>query len=673
MSLREWVFGKARDLRDPKLFQRVSLIAFFAWVGLGADGLSSSSYGPEEAFKHLVDDRGVPHYHLAIFMAAAIALTVFIIAYAYSRIIEMFPHGGGGYLVATKLLSPHAGVVSGCALVIDYVLTISISTAAGANAVFAFLPPEAQHWKFPAVLASVAVLTLMNRRGVKESVQVLTPIFLTFLVTHAIVIGGAVLTNLGRVGQVTSEAQERLGHDTSTLGWLAVLLIFARAYSLGGGTFTGIEAVADGVGIMREPRAETGKRTMRYMAASLAITAGGILLAYLLIGVQPSPHDASHVDYQPMNALLTKQLMVDWGLADATLGQVFVVLTLVSEGALLLIASQAGFMDGPRVMANMAVDSWVPHSFSTLSERLTMRNGIYVMGAAAVVTLLYTRASVGTLIVMYSINVFLTFSISQLGMSRFWISARRRDPAWKRHIVIHLLGLLLCGTILVVTVFEKFTEGGWVTLLATACTVALCYAVRSHYLSVADKIKRLNEDVDPIVKEALDSPARDVDATIAEMDPMKSTAVMLVGGYGGLGLRTFLQVDRLFPGQFQQVMFVSVGVIDSGVFKGAEELEGLRQNVTQQLERYVEFARKKLGWAADYDMVIGTEAVSELDRLCREVNLRFPRSVFFAGNLIFRHPTWWQRLLHNETAHAVQRRLEFDGFPTVILPVRMLS
>jgi amino acid transporter len=669
-TLREWIFGKARDLRDPKVFHHVSLIAFFAWVGLGADGLSSSSYGPEEAFKHLVDDRGVPHYHLAVFMALAIALTVFIIAYAYSRIIEQFPHGGGGYLVATKLLSPHAGVVSGCALVVDYVLTISISTAAGANAVFSFLPAEAQQWKFPAVLGVVALLTLMNRRGVKESVQVLTPIFLTFLVTHAVVLVGAVVPNLGRLGQMSGEVREGLGRDTSTLGWLALVLLFARAYSLGGGTFTGIEAVADGVGIMREPRVETGKRTMRYMAASLAITAGGILLAYLLMGVHPSPHDAADPRYQPMNALLTKRLIAEWGLDGTSVGDTFLVLTLLSEGALLLVAAQAGFMDGPRVMANMAVDSWMPHSFSTLSERLTMRNGIYVMGIAAAGTLLYTRARVDTLIVMYSINVFLTFSISQLGMARFWVRSRAADPDWKRHIVIHLVGLALCGTILVVTVLEKFTEGGWVTLLVTALFVALCYGVRSHYASVAHKIKKLDEDVDPLAREV---PERAQDGPPPEMDALKPTAVMLVGGYGGLGLRTFLQVDRLFPGQFQQVIFVSVGVIDSGVFKGAAELEALKQSVTSQLERYVEFARKRLGWAADFDMVIGTEAVSELDRLCREVNLRFPRSVFFAGNLIFRHPTWWQRLLHNETAHAIQRRLEFDGFPTVILPVRMLS
>ena len=118
---------------------------------------------------------------------------------------------------------------------------------------------------------------------------------------------------------------------------------------------------------------------------------------------------------------------------------------------------------------------------------------------------------------------------------------------------------------------------------------------------------------------------------------------------------------------------MSVGVIDAGTFKGETEMEALKLKGEADLARYVEFARTRMGWAADCDHALGTEAVAELERLCREVSLRFPRSVFFAGKLIFRHEGWWQRLLHNETAHAVQRRLEFDGLTMVILPVRMLK
>jgi amino acid transporter len=667
MSLRDRLFGKPRDLRDPNLFHHVSLIAFFAWVGLGADGLSSSSYGPEQAFKHLAG-----HTYLAVFLALATAITVFVISYAYSRVIEHFPHGGGGYLVATKLLGERAGLVSGCALLVDYILTIAISVAVGVNSLFALLPASLQSSRFATQLVIVFLLIILNLRGVKESVKVLTPIFLVFLVTHAVLIGGTVGPHIGRISTVGHEVRTGLAHDLSKMGVFALLMLFAKAYSLGGGTYTGIEAVSNGLTIMREPRVETGKRTMNYMAISLAITAGGIILAYLLFGVNASPFDARDPSYEPMNAILAKQFAGSWHLGGLAIGKGFIWLTLLSEGALLFVAAQAGFIGGPQTMANMALDSWVPHQFSALSERLTMRNGVMLMGGLAMAVLLYTRGDVDTLAVMYSINVFLTFSLTQLGMVRFWLAHRKKDPAWSRHIWIHLLGFVMCAVILVITILEKFAEGGWMTLVATTAAVALCMMVRRHYRHVGRKVAQLNDELAPITM------THDVsDPGIApapeELDPSKPTAVLLAGGYSGLGVHTLLQIERLFPGQFRQVVFVSAGVIDSGTFKGAEEIQALEKSLRGQLAKYVQFARNKLGWAADADVIIGTEAVAEIERLCREVYLRFPRAMFFAGKLIFREPTWWQRLLHNETAHAVQRRLEFDGLPMVILPVRVLK
>ena len=134
---KELVIGRARNLHDPQLFHKISLIAFFAWVGLGSDGLSSCCYGPEEAFITLK-----AHIFLGIFVAIATAVTIFVISSSYSQIIELFPTGGGGYLVASKLLSPSVGMVSGCALLVDYVLTIALSIASGADALFSFLPPS---------------------------------------------------------------------------------------------------------------------------------------------------------------------------------------------------------------------------------------------------------------------------------------------------------------------------------------------------------------------------------------------------------------------------------------------------------------------------------------------------------------------------------------------------
>src|SRR5258708_4244083 len=181
--VRRFLFGPPKDVKDPDAFHKLSLVALLAWVGLGADGLSSSAYGPEEAFRALGEHTG-----LAFFLAIATAATVFIISYGYTHIIEQFPSGGGGYVVASKLLSPQLGVVSGGALLVDYVLTITISIASGADAIFTFLPASVQGLKLPAGVAGVALLTVMNIRGVKESVSALVPIFGVFVISNAVLI-----------------------------------------------------------------------------------------------------------------------------------------------------------------------------------------------------------------------------------------------------------------------------------------------------------------------------------------------------------------------------------------------------------------------------------------------------------------------------------------------------
>ncbi|MDQ5857557.1 MAG: amino acid permease, partial [Acidobacteriota bacterium] len=175
------ILGKPRDVTDRHVLHRMSLVAFLAWVGLGADGLSSSAYGPEEAFRALGE-----HTYLAIALAIMTAVTVLILSASYRNIIDEFPSGGGGYVVASHFLGPKAGVVSGCALIVDYILTITVSIAGGGNAVFSFLPTSVHHWKLPVEYATIALLIVLNLRGVKESVKILVPIFLVFLATHAL-------------------------------------------------------------------------------------------------------------------------------------------------------------------------------------------------------------------------------------------------------------------------------------------------------------------------------------------------------------------------------------------------------------------------------------------------------------------------------------------------------
>ena len=181
--IRRIIIGPPRDVSDPKIFHHTSLIAFLAWVGLGADGLSSSAYGPEEAYKALGS-----HAHLSIILVGMTAITIAVISLAYSNLIEYFPGGGGGYLVATKLLGNRVGVVSGCALLVDYILTITVSVASGCDQLWSFLPVAWVHYKLPAEFFILGVLVVLNLRGVKESVIILAPIFVVFIITHVFAI-----------------------------------------------------------------------------------------------------------------------------------------------------------------------------------------------------------------------------------------------------------------------------------------------------------------------------------------------------------------------------------------------------------------------------------------------------------------------------------------------------
>src|SRR5258706_1146135 len=465
-KLKRLIFGKPRDLKDPHIFHHVPLIAFLAWVGLGADGLSSSAYGPEAAFKALGQ-----HAYLAVILAVMMAGTVMLISLAYSKMIELFPGGGGGYLVATKLLGPRFGVVSGCALIVDYILTISISVASGVDQIFSVLPEAWHAHRFATKAVVLIALIVLNHHGSKESVMILVPIFLAFVATHFLMIVVAIAGHASELPRVFTGAIGEAKATTSVLGFLPMLFIILRAYSLGGGTYTGIEAVSNGVPILREPKVANAKKTMLYMAVSLAFTASGIIFGYLVTGARPHPTKV-------MNAILAERAFGTWTIGGFAVGHALVVLTLVSAGCLLFVAAQAGFLDGPRILANMAIDSWAPRRFAQLSDRLVTNNGIWLMGIAAFATLAYTRGSVDRLVVMYAINVFLTFSLTMLGMSRHWVQGPRRDPLWKRHLLLHGTGLLLCVSILAITIYEKFEEGAWLTVAVTSSFVALAFLVK---------------------------------------------------------------------------------------------------------------------------------------------------------------------------------------------------
>ena len=649
--LKRVLFGAPRDLFDPKIFHNLSLVAFFAWVGLGADGITSSCYGPEEAYLALGS-----HAVLAIFVAVMSVATIFIISGSYAQIIEAFPSGGGGYIVASKLLGEKAGVVSGAALVIDYILTITMSIAAGADALFSIFPPQYLHLKIGFVTAVILILIWMNLRGIKESVAVFTPIFMVFMLTHIPLLLYAMLRHVPEMPAVAAEVSRDFHASVGQMGWVGLGALLMRSFSMGGGTFTGIEAISNSMQTLREPRVHTGKKAMLYMALSLSFLAGGILLSYLLYKV-------GHVPGKTLNAVLFGKVVGDLWQGDA--GKVLLAVVLGSETALLFVAAQTGIIDGPQVLSNMALDYYAPRRFAHLSERLVRKYGVAFMGGMALLMLYISGGSIKYLVIMYSINVFLTFTLSQFGMILHWWKDRTTEKRWKFGLLMNGVGFLLTASVLCLTIWFKFPEGGWVTLLITGVFVAVSLGIRRHYRGTQESMRRLDDLL-------LALPQVTVPAA---QEPMvrrqASTAVIMVSGYNGLGMHVFFSIVKQFPGMFRNFVFISAGVVDTSVFKGAAEVENLALDLKEQLANYVEFV-KGHGYYAEARTLVGTDAIASVTHLAEEVVKDFPNICVFAGKLVFKEENLLSRLLHNQTAFMAQKRLVFAGLPMIVLPIRVL-
>jgi amino acid transporter len=646
--LKRLFLGAPLDPLSPKVRQHIALAAFLAWVGLGADGLSSANYGPEEAFLALGE-----HTHLALYLAVATALTVFIIAFSYNQVIALFPNGGGGYKVATELIGSHAGLLSGSALIIDYVLTIAISVASGVDALFSLVPPQYHMWKLPVESLVVLLLAGLNLRGMKEPIALLVPLFLGFILTHATLIVLGIGLHAGSLPALIPDTISETRSFSAEIGMVGVVALLLKAFAMGGGTYTGIEAVSNNVNMLREPRVRTGKWTMLYMALSLAFMAAGLIVLYLLWG-------AGKQDGRTLNATVFESVLMELT-GGGHLVPIALAVTLAFAAALLFVAANTGFLGGPAVLANMAVDRWMPHQFSQLSDRLVTQDGIVVMGLAAIGALWITGGEVHLLVVLYSINVFLTFSLCLAGLCRYWLT-HRGEQRWIFGLAQSLLGFIVTFGILMVTLVEKFADGAWFTVLATGFVVLVGLAIKRHY----DSVNRQLAEADMLFGNGHGAaPKRDL-----APDPKARTAALFLGSRDGVAMHTLLAALTLFPNQFRNVIFLTVGEIDTEQFHGQDKVARLQAEIEQRLERFSNWCAKR-GIATDAYVAYGTETVELLDKLAGEALQKYPNTVFFASKLLFRHDNVFTRLLHNATALSLQRLLHLRGMPMVILPMKV--
>jgi K+ transporter len=291
------------------------------------------------------------------------------------------------------------------------------------------------------------------------------------------------------------------------------------------------------------------------------------------------------------------------------------------------------------------------------------QNGIVLFGVAALLILFWSHGEVSLLVVLYSINVFITFTLTLLGLCVYWATKRREASAhWRWRLFFSLIGFIVTSSILVVTLLVKFTEGGWFTVIITSVVILLCVFVKQHYTRISKKLQAFDAELAPPLKQVGQAPLA--------LSPQENTAVFFVGDQLSVAVHTLLWAMRLFPGYFKNYLFVSVGVVDIESFSGQQELKRMQEKVQGHLDYLVNYCTQS-GLPAKQYAGYGTDIIEELSDLCDNILKEFPNCIFFTSKLIFEKENWLIRLLHNETAVTLQRRLHAMGQQLIILPMKI--
>ncbi len=441
--------------RHERLSKTVALAIF------SSDALSSVAYATEEILLVLVL-AGAAATHLAVPVALAIAALLIVVALSYQQTIHAYPSGGGSYIVARSNLGPTAGLVAAAALLIDYVLTVSVSVAAGVAAITSAVPWLLGHRVLLAVVF-VAAIAYANLRGVRESGRLFALPTYLFIATFIVLVA----TGLGRwLTGALPAAAPRSEAATHALTWFLVL----RAFSSGCTALTGVEAISNGVPAFKPPEARNAAITMGWMAAILGALFLGISVLASVLGITPSGDET-------VVSQVARRLFGD-GL--------FYYVIQGSTTLILVLAANTSFADFPRLGSLLARDRYAPRQFRTLGDRLVFSNGILILAGLAALLLVLFQGETHALIPLYAVGVFISFTLSQSGMVRHWLA--ERGAGWRWRLAINGLGALVTGAVTVVIAATKFTHGAWIVVLLIPAMVLAFRTVRRHYEAVAEEL-----------------------------------------------------------------------------------------------------------------------------------------------------------------------------------------
>ncbi|WP_405998033.1 APC family permease [Streptomyces sp. NBC_00829] len=625
-------------LGETLLPKRIALPVF------ASDPLSSVAYAPGEVLL-VLSIAGVSAYHFSPWIAAAVVVLMFTVVASYRQNVHAYPSGGGDYEVATTNLGPRAGLTVASALLVDYVLTVAVSISSGVENLGSAIPFVVEN-KVLCAVAIIILLTLMNLRGVKESGKLFA------IPTYVFVAGVFIMIAWGAFkGLVLDDTMKAPTADFAIkaehqgLAGFALVFLLLRAFSSGCAALTGVEAISNGVPAFRKPKSKNAATTLALMGALAVTMFCGIIGLAMATDVKMAE--------QPANDLLRNGVPVgDDYVQDPVISQVaaavfgdgtfFFVVLAAATALVLFLAANTAYNGFPLLGSILAQDRYLPRQLHTRGDRLAFSNGIVLLAGAAILLVWVYGADSTKLIQLYIVGVFVSFTLSQIGMVRHWNRHLRteKDQAKRRHMVrsraINTFGAFFTGLVLVVVLATKFTHGAWVALLGMVIFYGTMTAIRRHYDRVSEEIAAAEERPDDYVR------------------PSRVHSIVLVSKIHRPTLRA-LAYAKLMRSDKLEAISISVDPAETKALKEEWERRGINVPLKILDSPYREITRPII------EYVKGLRRESPRD----VVSVVIPEYV--VGH-------WYEHLLHNQSALRLKGRLLFTpGVMVTSVPYQLVS
>ncbi|KSU60840.1 DNA-binding protein [Gordonia sp. SGD-V-85] len=624
---------RSDTLGHTLLPKRIALPVF------ASDAMSSVAYAPQEIFL-VLSVAGISALAFTPWVAIAVAVVMAVVVASYRQNVHAYPSGGGDYEVATVNLGPNAGLTVGSALLVDYVLTVAVSVTSAAENIGSAIPFVEEH-KVWFCVGAIMLLAAVNLRGIKESGAVLA------IPTYGFIIGvlGMLIwgfTEIYVLGQdIHSETADfGIVPEQDNLTGLALIFLVARSFSSGCAALTGVEAISNGVPAFRKPKSRNAATTLLLLGAfSITLLMGIVLLAekigakYVMNPEQDLIGAPEGYQQKAMIAQLAHAVFDSFPPA-------FVFVATVTA-LILLLAANTAFNGFPVLGSVLAQDRYLPRQLHTRGDRLAFSNGILFLAIAAIIFVVAFGAQVTSLIQLYIVGVFVSFTLSQTGMVRHWTRLLRTetDPSARRRMmqsrVVNTVGLVMTATVLVVVLITKFTEGAYIAVIAMVSLFVIMKLIHHHYASVQRELDRAEDDDEAVL-------------------PSRTHSIVLVSSLHMASKRALRYARATRPDVLEAI---TVNVDDRDTRKLVSEWEA--SDITVPLKVI----------ASPYREI--TRPVIEYVRRVRRESPRDVVTVFIPEYVVGH---WWEQILHNQSALRLKGRLLFEpGVMVTSVPWQLTS